>query len=461
MKHVSISLTAILILSAVAFGGKGYLLSKRPVFHAGDVAVVESFDRSVMEGVTPDSKTVQSKTDVKKLRAVCEVLKTDADGTILEFRTKITSLLRKITAASSGRKPIIRKMELADIYVTFRRKEGKYRADTTSVRAAGGLTASQVYTLKDFLDNYESFPTYPEKDAPLLPTGPIAVGQTWKPTQAKMDAWGKLNPSVKEMNGQAAAAEFRLESVENDLATIAGKLELTATLGDQNVKMTPDLSAKIDLGSGHWKRRAMKLRFSVKTPEITMTFDFQKKLEAVFRKGKGKVSVLPEKLHDIGWKSPGEDRNSYKDPANGFSLDIPKGSQAGPVQPNNPTVAKFRTPDGVSVAVTRVKLPVPMDVEDFIPSILKGMKKNMPTYALSKRTSLSLSGNVPAMLLDALSKKAAVRMFTVLAVAGENLLSVTSGSPAGNDKLVEQARKIALTLRVFKPVRKALPAGEK
>jgi hypothetical protein len=130
---------------------------------------------------------------------------------------------------------------------------------------------------------------------------------------------------------------------------------------------------------------------------------------------------------------------------------VPQGFNAvdQPAGPN--VIAKFADKSGLGLTVSRADLGRFADFEEFLPAMVKGIKRSLADYEVGRREQLVLPGNVPAVLLVGKAHQGRVIIYTLVAVDGGRVLTVSAAAPAGKEALQAKMRAAVKTLRVFPP----------
>lgn len=453
-RHVKVALFAAACLGASAAAWaepKLYHLSKVPKFRVGDRARSKYTETQTRTVTLTGGAIGEKKTEREEGRSINEVLEVDAAGKIQAFRVTIVS--EKVTEAVSLPKPRASKKDTAleKIHFVARRKGSKLYPDPTSVvgEKAGKLKASEISVLREHLEGDVKFPGWAELQAGLMPAQPVPVGHAWEPSRQAMDRFAEESEKAKKMGGKLLGAKFELVSVTDGVPLVKGVLRVEAIVAGKREAMTANLTAKIDTESGLWLEEVMSMATSIKRDGLTFDMTSQGETRRVFTRGSGKASALPAKRFDLGWKPPGKDTNSYKDLREGFSLAVPEGFAARDQAKGRSVIAELVNKQGLVITVTSEHLGRLADFKELLPAFMRATKRTVPDYEVARQEQLALPGNVPAVLLVGKAYEGKVVIYTVMALDGPRLLSVSTAAPAGNQAFRDQMRKVARSLRVF------------
>lgn len=456
IRHLTVGAVAVALLGMACplpAGQKLYHLGKVPRFRVGDKAVEKQTDFHEVSSIASGGKILQEVRGRKEFHCIHEVLEVDKAGKVQAFRVTIVSAKAHIVAKSTGSAK--KDVAIEKIHFVARRKGLYFHADTTTVvsEKAAKLKASQIWLLKEFCREGISFAAYSEGDALLLSARPVPVGHSWKPSRKLLDAWAKANPAAKAMGGKALSFELKFVSVKDDIAVVKGDALLEAYLPGAKLplKFPTVFTADIDTGSGRWTGASSSGSLSREGQGGTFRLRGRVEQTSTFTAGKGKASALPAQLHDLGWKPPGKDANSHKDPAKGFSVNVPAGYAPMQLQPGDPALAAFAGKRGASIRVDDASSPLPLDVEEFVGDFRVKIRQAMRDYKLLERKSLILPGNVPAVLLVGQAYDGKVATLTVVAFDGPRVLSASGSARTANKRDLAEVRKALMTLRVFAP----------
>ena len=431
-------------------GEKLYHLRKVPRFRVGDRAV-EMQIQSGVSCVASGGKIVREIRGRKESHCIDEVLEVDKAGKVQALRVTIVSAKAHTTVKGmvSGKKDVA----IEKIHFIARRKGLYFDADTTTVvsEKAAKLKASQIWLLKEFCREGISFAAYSEGDAMLLSARPVPVGHSWKPSRKVLDEWVKADPTAKAIGGKALSFELKLVSVKNDIALVKGDALLEAYLPGMKpkLKMPTVFTGYIDTASGRWTGGSSSGSLSRKSQGGTFKLSGWGEQTNTFTPGKGKASALPAKLFKLGWEPPGKDTNNHKDPAKGFSLNVPAGYAAKEVKPGGTVLVAFAGERGANIRVDDASPGLPVDGEEFVRDFQAGMRRRLRDYGIIERKDLILPGNVPAVLLVGQAFDAKVTILTVVALDGPRVLSATGAAQTANKRDLAEVRKALKTLRVF------------
>jgi hypothetical protein len=339
------------------------------------------------------------------------------------------------------------------IHFTARRKGLGFEADTTTVSsaAAGRLTASQTWLLKEHLKETVSFSAYQEANAFLMPAEPVPVGHTWKPARRDLDAWAKASPAAKALQAKALSAEFRLASVREGLATIDGTLALQTAFGGDKATISFVLSMKTDTSTGLWTAQTVSGKLSTTAGAVLVATDGRGEGTTTFTPGGGGASAAPAGAFNIGWARPGKDTNNHADRANGFSLNLPGGYKPRKDGLGEGILAAFVNEAGSNITVSLGTGDRPVDADEYVRRFTALMRRSVPDYALAERKDPVLPGNVPAVLLRGTAQGGKVTVLTLAALDGLRLVTVSAATGRHRKEDLAEFGKVLASFRVFDP----------
>jgi len=442
------------LLAPAAAEDETHLLSKMPRYRAGDRSASRSVSVQRRQVTESESKKVLD-TGSKRMTVerVDEVLEVDSSGKVTAFRTTLKSAALAADRSAPAEAAFSAEVLLRQVHFVARRRGLKFAVDTTTIasEAHESLRASQIALLKEIADDDMDLVGYPEADALLLPDKPVPVGHTWEPSREVLDRWTAASPAAQQVKGKASGARFRFVSVENGIARVQGVITVSGVIQGQTIRFEANVTADIDIATGRWRSKNSSGDVRVPLGGVLAVFHMQDTATAVYTAGGGTASALPEGLHEIGWTAPGPDRNSYRDPAAGFSIDVPKGWQAekGPGQGK---VAQFSGHgDEASVVVNITDRGRPTDIRDILRPFLEAMKQNVPDFALQGTEQVDLPGHVPGILVSANSHGGKIRLLMLLAFHGERVIQFTGGAPLAEPAMIAEVLKMLRAARVFDP----------
>lgn len=453
-RTVGVLVTAVLAAAAVVSAApKTYDLAKVPKFRVGDrVAVSGSSDLTRV--ITRDTGEIaNSDRQRKQMRQIFEVLEVDSAGRILTLRRTIVLARLRASATAGGKLAYNKQVAIEMIHFVGRRKGLTFQPDTTTVvgEKSKKLTASQIGLLKEYCKADMDFAGYSEVNALLMPAGPMAVGQRWKLKPAALKKWFELRRESKAFVYKLLGSAFRLVSVRGDVATVEGLVRVEMAVAGKKVLFPLKLTARIDTKSGRWVERAMTTSFTVKFPEdkAALKVDGNRKESFTFTAGTGQAATLGRKLFDLGWKPPGKDTNSYKDLHNGFSLNVPEGFAPQAIPPGRKDLARFTGAGNARIIVSSRTSDRPADIEEYAVGMPIGIRKSLKDYRVVVAKEITLSNNVPALLLVGRAAQDKLGMVTLVAIDGSRVLTVSTVYPSALPDMDAKMREVVTSLRLF------------
>jgi len=429
-----------------------YDLAKVPRFRPGDRMAVRETNQKVMTVTDKNGRAQRNEKEITREHHVNEVLTVDASGKVTAIRARIVSATRSGWTMADRPRPD-KVITIANLYAAARRVGLFFEADTASIAAAGAkpLTASQIWLVKDIFDDEMVFRAYPEAMAMLMPARPVPVGHVWQPSRETLDRFANTSRSIRKIQGKVTRAELRLASVTRGVAEVRGTVHLLGRIRQTALSPVVSLTARIDTTSGVWVGFDRSVMIKQASRGGTVQFAMSSRGTGTFVRGTGAGSKLPAKLHKIGWAKPGKDANRFQHPAAGLSMDVPADYKPREVPPNGRTVAQFNSPEGASVSISQTKMSRPYDVEEFAPSVIAGLKRNIKDYRLLSRDPVTLTGNIPAVLIVGTTHGGKAWLLSLSAFDGKRLVQVTAGVPSDKPKLLPVMQRLVRTLRLSEP----------
>ncbi|MBI5723983.1 MAG: hypothetical protein HZA50_08505, partial [Planctomycetes bacterium] len=401
------AITAVLVLGGSA-AAEEFDLSKVPVLKVGDQFIAKTASQSSTIVQTADGKIVKDTIEKTEKTSIFEVLAVDEVGKAKEVRRTVVTARKDMQskALEKGQKEVV----IDEVVGTLKKDGLKFAADTTTITSPKmkELTASQIALVKGIFDDSTSLPGYSEDDALLLPSKPVAVGGTWDVDRDKLDKWAEASSASRKVNGKAKSAKFKLASVTDGIADIAGVVDVSVTIAGKAIDFEWHFKAKIDTRTGIWQAKSSENSPECKIDQVTLKGNETSSTTIEYKPGSGKASEPSANMNKLGWAAPGKDDNSFKDAAKGISLDIPKDYETEKPDPQT-GVQKFTSNKNTSVGLNASSLPILMDLEEFGPLILKGLKE-IDDYELVSKNAIKLPGNVPGELLVATFKQKTVHL---------------------------------------------------
>ncbi len=437
----------VLVTGASAFA-EDYNLSKVPVMKVGDRFTAKAAGQAEVTVMAEDGETLVGVTKTGEATEIHEILTVDAAGkpTQVRFTVSGSREVTELKTPQQARKVVT----IADVTATAKPDGLVFAADTASL-ASGQmktLTAPQISLVKDHFSDSMIVTAFPEPDVLLMPAGPVSIGAAWKVTEDVLNKWAKSREDYRRMKVTPKSGECKLDSVSGDVATVSGTVRLTLSDDDVAFETVAKLAGRIDLKSGYWRGATTELTATARVGPNTLKIVSRQRVTIEHQPGTGTVSKLPAELNKLGWPAPDKDVNSYRDPAAGVSLDLPKDYQDAPIEPGVKALARFSSPRGVSVVLAGGEQPLPLELDETGQQLL-GQFKALPDFKLVSRDPAALPGNVPAGRITLTFNEGQFTMMVRYAVDGNRLVSVIVVAPTGDAGLASEARKITDSLRVF------------
>lgn len=436
-------------------GCKTYNLRIRPVFRPGDVVDLDVTEERKVTLTDADGRCVHSRDLQSKWRIELRVLATDDVGLATRLAVTLPGGVRKVAASGQSRQGRDKTVTLENIHAAAARQDEAFAVDVATLAAERPkpLTASQVAMLKDVCRQVATAPFGTEPATALLPVGLVGVGHTWQPDRQAVLGWLAGRHAAKGAREELVDVAFSLQDVTDDVAKIRGQIRLRVELEGKRFDSALMLSHRMDVTTGRRLSRASVMLVDQTVKEGTLSLAASGTESIRYRPAGAAPATMPAELHGLGWKAPAADTNSYSDPAAGVSLSVPKAYARSPeAQP--PALARFAGPSEATVTISVRRMDWPVDLPDLVPQVKANLARTIAGYAAVEERKLFLPDNVPAVLLagKGLDGKAAV--FCVLAVDDLRVVDVLAAVPAAKLHLVEQARRIVASLRVFAPAGK-------
>jgi hypothetical protein len=312
------------------------------------------------------------------------------------------------------------------------------------------LSASQIALLKKVLAQSMRFRASDPDNLVLLPTGAVAVGQTWTPARSALDRWARQNPLTRKMRAAATGARFTLAAVDGDYASVRGTVQLRAAFAGKTVEPTMQLAFSLHMPTGRWLAQSIFLTLEAQLADAKLLVEGRQLCAIAFVPGKGRASPRPKGAHKLGWPAPGKDTNRFRDAARGLSLDVPAAYRPR-VPAGGDMVAGFASAAGGHLAVSLKQMPQPVEMKEVLAKVLAGLKGTVKQFQLQETRPLPLAGNVPAVLVIGQGLGGRVNVIRLVAVDDRRVVSVAAAAPAEKPQLRTELTRIARTLRVFAP----------
>lgn len=432
-----------------------YHLAKVPKFRVGDRAIVKATHVRETTVGSRDQPIVQKQSGDEHM--VWEVLRVSRDGQVQAFRLSLVSLREQTRVTGMGALSGGKDVALRKIHFVVRRDGMHFDADTTSVVAedSRALKASEVLLLKqhcrvdlDFPGHYEPFCRL------LLPAKPVPVGHTQKSSPDAIREWNRVNPFTRRTGLKLLTLELTLASVTDGLAAVRVGTRFRAPWARGKDVVPVQYTNWIDTRSGRCAGVRQSWASESKSPPAALKTSGRREETVTYVAGGGKPSALPAGLTKLGWKPPGRDRNSHRNRAQGFSLNLPKGFRLrAATAKEGPVAAAFTGPRDGGIIVRALNMWRPVDLDEIARLVVSTHKKALAGFRISGQERLSLSDNTPALLMTATAKDAKVVVLDLMALSPGRAVWVIGTAPAGNKALQAELREAFKTLRVFRPGR--------
>ncbi|MFW6133156.1 MAG: hypothetical protein ACOC8F_04610, partial [Planctomycetota bacterium] len=315
--------------------------------------------------------------------------------------------------------------------------------------------------VKDVLLRPSALQAYPTDRAALMPDRRVAVGESWRPAPAALDAWAEGQRLAGGAAWTVREAQFTLTAVRDGVAEVRGKMKLEARVRDRTVRAVARPRWLIDTRSGVWLDESSQVEARTRVEGFGRVHRISANKSVRFERGDGKSpKALPDGYYDIGWASPGADTNRYRNTSAGFSLDVPEPFE--PVEADAPVAVDFRAPDGAHLQVRQHSAPRPVEPDARLGEMADRLAGAYADFKLGDTESLMLAGGVPAAMLTGTFRRDgdARVLAAMVAVDGRRVVAVTA---AGADTLDNRRRltRIVRTLRLLGPAPGAAPSQER
>lgn len=431
-----------------------YNLRKVPTFGVGDRVRCLATGRSRSGVFGKDKKLLLDDRRASTGEIVREVLTVDGSGGVASLRQTVVSAEVTTTATAPKDRAFRKTVRLAGILGTAEYVGGRLQTDTTSIVGAKGklLTASQIALLKRMFVDSVRFGAYDPPDAALLPPRPVAVGETWLLDGGSLAKWAQSRRETRRLGATVLSGRMRLVKVDDAVATVSGELHLQAKLGGVTVRPTMRLTFTLDLSSGRRRSESVYLSLVARiAKDKDLVLEGRSSVAMVYSAGSGTASALPGDLGRLGWDPPGRDRNRFKDPSRGLSLDPPPDYRAQ-VPPGGDAVASFACKAGGHVVLSMREMNRPLDFPDVVPQAMENLKATVKGFELLDKESLVLPGNVPAVLVRGRGLGGKAFVIRLIAIDDKRVVSVSGTAPGERPFFQTELTRIVRTLRVFAPV---------
>ena len=443
----------LLLVLASAAVGQTYDLRKAPKFQPGDTATCRTTGREEITLADRDGKVLKTRRLRLEFTLDQEVLATDAAGQATVLRCTLRSGSGEVVLRIPGRGEVKKTVTLKRLTVLARRKGRNFVVDMSTLTSPemARLTVPQRWLLKKIFEPTVSFGAHSAAHLALLPARPVRAGQSWRPATKDIQQWLRENRSSRHLSPRPVRAEMKLVSVEGDVATIRGTIRLRGRLGKLQIAPEMDVMMRIDLASGRRLAGTCSARFSGSREGVALRYQARGKTVTRFTPGTGRARAAPPTAYRLGWHAPAADANNYRNARHGLSLNLPAGYAPSRGGAGSPSVARFSSPHGGSIIISAEDADYPLTMNELTEQVLSGIHAALKDYRLVQRRDLLLPGGVPAALLLGRFRNGSVTLMTLVAADGTRLLSVTAGAPTDKTDVVEEIRKIVLSLRVFEP----------
>ena len=437
---------------AAGDGPRTYNLRIRPVFRTGDGVDLDVTEERKVTLTGPDGRGAHSRILQTKWQVELHVLATDDVGLAKRLRVILRGGVRKVTASGRAQHARDKTVTLENIHAVATRQAEAFAVDVATLAAqrAIDLTASQVAMLKDICRQVAAAPFGTEPATALLPVGLVGVGHTWQPDRQAVLRWLASRRAGKGAREKLVDAAFKLQEVADDVARVRGQIRLRVEMEGSQFGSSLMLSHRMDVTTGRRLSRASVMLVEQTVKGGTLSLEAASTESIRYRPGAGTAATMPAELNPLGWKAPGPDLNSFTSPAAGVSLNVPKAyTQLPEAEP--PAVARFAGPSDATVTISLRRVDWPVDLPDLVPQVKANLARAIAGYAAVEQRKLFLPDNVPAVLLVGKGLDGKAVVFCVLAVDDLRVVDALAAAPAAKLHLVEQARRIVSSLRVFAP----------
>jgi len=406
-----------------------------------------------MNVVGPDGKTFRNRHTSDQARIVEEVLQTDKDRKPAAYRLTVRSADRTVSATIPKSRAFSENVAVSSMAGVVRRRGERFAADTTTLVSAtmNSLNAPQIEMVKRIFSQRMSFRALPDSQRLLLAPKPVAVASdVWKVPRADLLKWAKTSPWTRGIHGRPTSSRFILQSVEKDIATVAGKVVFAPAKGTGGPRTELGIRCFVNTRTGQWVGSELTAGLTVSNADVSMSLRSEVRVTMDFTPGTGDASTLPAGMHKLGWAPPAPDTNNYRNTAAGVSLHVPAQYRSDPNAAKGNTVAKFDAASGAAIAITSEHFDRPTTRKKLAKVIGRSLRAD-DDYELIEQTDLTLADNVPAVMLTGRMQKRKTTVVTLLAIDRGRVVTVTIGLPGTRDAEARAAKATARTLRVFEP----------
>jgi len=447
------------LCASIGAGQSVYDLRQRPKFATGDLITAACKRTSRISCAGSDNGRgylVVTTTDSAEKQLISDV---DKNGQVTSFTQHIDSARMRYTLKASGRPVTRTDINLGDVSFRAARRRNRFVADTTSVSSCvhSELNAPQLWLVKRLMRDRAIFHAFRAPDMVVMPSKPVPSGHSWRPPPDAIARWARSFALLRGVGIEGATGSFQLSAVKGRWATVKGSVTFGCRFRSMPARAKAEMSARIDTATGCWTRQSVKIELAVRSGENLLRLETTCHSEAVYQACKANgLNDSPKTLHSLGWKPSGETQTGrYQNRALGVSLSVPgnykrkNGAKPGSVL--------FTAGDGRNISLS-AKIPaVPVDLGMLTDAALRKLHESVPDYRLIRRERMSLPGDVPASLLTASGKGGTVIIFTIVAVDGPRIVSVTAAAFTGNTRQVDELKRIATSLCLFEPDLNVIP----
>lgn len=457
-------LASLLILAALAFRGcsgadnkpSGHRLHVSPPVRVGDVISVESKTTKTLK-ISGNGKNPQFEGllwDIAEqwdLSVRVRIAATESQGKPSRLEVELDKVRISITTKARGRDELD-DIVLDGIYCVAERRGDKFELDPASIkgRQQQPLSPLQVHFLKQIVAGYDLFDIgLHNRDLMLMPRTNVETGAVWEvPDVALAMHHERRQPLFAiDRESRPTAGRFKLERVDDGIATVAGTIEYGTRLPDARLRQTRDLTWEIDLASHRIQRE--KGKFASVCEWTSGTDTAQANVDRAMRYSSAESLMPADGLTYLGWDAPAPDTSSYRNDRLGVSLDVPKEYahvQEIPNGANIKAIAYFKSDKGIFL-VSFFGGQAIHRLDDLVDDHKADLAKRGGTVTADRTCVLpgNIIGHMAEFTLPALPRKC----LWMLATDGRRMVFIEASVPADDEQAAEEVRKTLQTLRLY------------
>jgi hypothetical protein len=399
--------------------------------------------------------SARSKSIAYEYRMRIEVLEVDPEclPTLLRYTIQSSRLDDKATIA--GVMHVTRTTQLHDVQFLARRHGRRFKPDASTVKVPAGATLNndQIDQLRQrHIDRTDPLPVYPEDAQRLLPKEPIAVGAGWVPSKSVLRTLVAEDEGFRGMGAKVERADFRLDGVEDGVASVSGRMRFTGRLRGAHIEIDLTMRPKIEVGSGLFRGNSVQSVTTARPRGYETTWKMRAESTATLTRGTGAAAAAPEGLVPLNFPGPKfKPDGSYEDTRYGFRLKLPPGFVEAPRLVESTTVAAFSNSKGVFIAIAADKAAQLATVERLANLFVLRLADMIPDFEVTKEETVKLPHGNTGRLITA-SCRGGEQVNLSLILMGTNgrgddyVLGVNSGAAASEKEVLKTLRASMMTM---------------